>query len=119
ALRTGGPWQHTVGIDLHGRTLGVVGLGKIGTRVATIGRAFGMRVVAWSPNLTRERAEAAGVELATRDALFADSDIISIHLVLGDRSRGLVGAAELAAMKPSAFVINTSRAAIIERAALV
>jgi phosphoglycerate dehydrogenase-like enzyme len=119
ALRTGGPWQHTVGVDLHGKTLGVLGLGKIGTRVATIGRAFGMRVVAWSPNLTRERAEAAGVHLATREALFADSDIVSIHLVLGDRSRGLVGAAELAAMKPSAFVINTSRAAIIDRAALI
>jgi phosphoglycerate dehydrogenase-like enzyme len=118
-LRVAGPWQQTVGLDLHGRTLGVVGLGKIGTRVAKIGQAFGMRVIAWSPNLTAERAAAAGVALATRDELLAAGDVVSIHLVLGDRSRGLIGAAELARMKPTALLINTSRAAIVDRSALI
>jgi len=119
ALRGGGPWQHTLGTDLHGRTLGLLGLGRIGSQVAAVGRAFGMDVLAWSQNLTRERAEAAGARLApSLDALLADSDVVSVHLVLGDRTRGLVGARELAAMKPTAYLVNTSRAAIVDQSAL-
>jgi phosphoglycerate dehydrogenase-like enzyme len=120
ALRANGPWQSTVGADLHGATLGLLGLGKIGTRMATIGQAFGMKVVAWSPNLDEARAHAAGASLApSKEALLEASDFVSIHLVLGDRSRGLLGAAELACMRRSAFLINTSRAAIVDQGALV
>ena len=120
ALRANGRWQSTVGADLHGATLGLLGLGKIGTRVARIGQAFGMQVVAWSPNLTEARALEAGVVLApSRQALLEASDFVSIHLVLGERSRGLLGAADLACMRRSAFLINTSRAAIVDQAALV
>lgn len=120
ALRQGGPWQSTVGADLHGRQLGLLGLGKIGTRMARIGQAFGMRVVAWSPNLTQERADAAGVELApSKEALLEGSDFVSIHLVLGERTRGLIGAAELRRMRPHAYLINTSRAPIVDQAALI
>jgi len=120
ALRANGPWQSTVGADLHGATLGLLGLGKIGSRMAKIGQAFGMKVVAWSPNLTEARALEAGVRLApSREALLEASDFVSIHLVLGERSRGLIGAAELARMRPGAFLINTSRAAIIDQDALV
>jgi len=119
ALRDNGPWQQTVGADLHGKTLGLLGLGKIGSRVAAVGLAFGMKVVAWSPNLTKERAAEHGVELVTKEDLVADSDFVSIHLAMGDRSRNLIGADELAAMKPTAFLINTSRAAIVDQDALV
>jgi phosphoglycerate dehydrogenase-like enzyme len=120
ALRSGGPWQSTVGADLHGRRLGLLGLGKIGTRVAQVGLAFGMRVGAWSQNLTRERAEEAGVELApSKEELLADSDFVSVHLALGDRTRGLLGRSELALLKPSAYLINTSRAAIVDQDALL
>jgi len=119
ALRDNGPWQQTVGADLHGKTLGLLGLGKIGSRVAAVGLAFGMKVVAWSPNLTRERAAEHGVELVTKEDLVADSDFVSIHLAMGDRSRNLIGADELAAMKSTAFLINTSRAAIVDQDALV
>lgn len=120
ALRADGPWQSTVGADLHGRTLGLLGLGKIGTRVAAIGKAFGMHVVAWSPNLTRERTDAAGVTLAeSKRALLEAADIVSIHLVLGERTRHLLGADELARMKPDALLINTSRAAIVDQEALI
>jgi len=119
-LRAGGPWQSTVGADLAGATLGVLGLGKIGTRVAAIGRAFGMRVIAWSPNLDDARAAAAGVERAeTKEALLEASDVVTIHLVLGDRTRGLLGEAELRRMRPSAILVNTSRAPIVDQAALV
>ncbi|MCJ2123101.1 D-2-hydroxyacid dehydrogenase family protein [Methylobacterium sp. J-077] len=119
-LRAGGPWQSTVGTDLAGATLGVLGLGKIGTRVAAIGRAFGMRVIAWSPNLDDARAAAAGVERAeTKEALLEASDVVTIHLVLGDRTRGLLGEAELRRMRPSAILVNTSRAPIVDQAALV
>ncbi|WP_199866132.1 D-2-hydroxyacid dehydrogenase family protein [Methylobacterium sp. Leaf361] len=119
-LRAGGPWQSTIGTDLAGATLGVLGLGKIGTRVAEIGRAFGMRVIAWSPNLDDGRAAAAGVERATsKEALLEASDVVTIHLVLGDRTRGLLGAAELRRMRRDAFLVNTSRAPIIDQAALV
>ncbi|WP_406859000.1 D-2-hydroxyacid dehydrogenase family protein [Streptomyces sp. HUAS MG47] len=120
ALRAGGPWQSTVGTDLHGRRLGLLGLGKIGTRVARIGQAFGMDVVAWSPNLTQERAAEVGVRAAaSKKELLAESDFVSIHLALGDRSRGLIGAPELDMMKESAYLINTSRAAIVDQDALI
>ncbi|MEU2441000.1 D-2-hydroxyacid dehydrogenase family protein [Streptomyces rubradiris] len=120
ALRAGGPWQSTVGADLHGRRLGLLGLGRIGGRVARVGLAFGMRVRAWSQNLTKERAEEVGAELAgSKEELLADSDFVSVHLALGDRTRGLVGAAELALMKPTAYLVNTSRAAIVDQDALL
>ncbi|MCX3286214.1 D-2-hydroxyacid dehydrogenase family protein [Streptomyces sp. NEAU-H22] len=120
ALRSGGPWQSTVGADLHGRRLGLLGLGKIGGRVAQVGLAFGMRVSAWSQNLTRERADEVGVERAgSKEELLADSDFVSVHLALGDRTRGLLGRAELALLKPSAYLINTSRAAIVDQDALL
>ncbi|MEU9143808.1 D-2-hydroxyacid dehydrogenase family protein [Streptomyces sp. NPDC048349] len=120
ALRADGPWQSTVGADLHGRRLGLLGLGKIGSRVARVGLAFGMDVVAWSQNLTEERAEEAGAALAaSKEELLADSDFVSVHLALGDRTRGLIGAAELALMKRSAYLVNTSRAAIVDQDALL
>jgi phosphoglycerate dehydrogenase-like enzyme len=119
-LRAGGPWQSTIGTDLAGATLGLLGLGKIGARVAAIGRAFGMRVIAWSPNLDDARAAAAGVERAAcREALLEASDVVSIHLVLGERTRGLLGAAELRRMRRSAILVNTSRSAIVDQPALV
>ncbi len=120
ALRANGPWQSTVGLDLRGRTLGLLGVGKIGSNVAKIGSAFGMRVLGWSENLTAERAAAAGAELAeSKGALFAASDVLSIHLVLSDRTRHIVGAPELSAMKADALLINTSRAGIVDTAALI
>lgn len=114
-----GIWQSTVGYDLHGATLGLVGLGRIGSRVAAIGKAFGMNVIAWSPNITDERATAAGVVRVTREALFADADVVSLHMVLAESTRGLVGAAELEAMKPSAILVNTSRGGLVNEDALV
>ncbi|MCP2310117.1 D-2-hydroxyacid dehydrogenase family protein [Kitasatospora paracochleata] len=120
ALRAGGPWQSTVGADLDGRRLGLLGLGKIGSRVARVGLAFGMDVVAWSQNLTAERAKEVGVGLArSKEQLLAGSDFVSVHLALGDRTRGLIGAPELALMKPTAFLVNTSRAAIVDQDALL
>ncbi|GAA3645350.1 D-2-hydroxyacid dehydrogenase family protein [Nonomuraea antimicrobica] len=119
AMRAGGPWQHTVGAGLYGRTLGLVGLGKIGARVAAVGRAFDMDVTAWSQNLTEERAAAAGARLAPDlDALLSCSDVVSVHLVLGDRTRGLIGTRELSLMKPTAYLVNTARAAIVDQDAL-
>ena len=119
SLHLNGPWQSTIGTDLHGRTLGLLGLGNIGTRVARVGLAFGMRVLAWSQNLTAERAAAAGVELASsKEALLHASDYVSIHLVLSERTRGLLGPAELRRMKPTAYLINTSRAPIVDQQAL-
>ncbi len=116
ALRTDGPWQSTLGADLHGRTLGLLGLGKIGGRVAQVGRAFGMEVLAWSQNLTEERTGEVGATLAaSKEDLLASSDFVSVHLALGDRTRGLIGAAELALMRPTAYLVNTSRAAIVNR----
>lgn len=108
SLRAGG-WQRHVGTDLKGRTLGVLGLGRIGNEVAKIGRAFGMNLIAWSQNLTAERAAEAGATLVAKEELFRQADILTIHLVLSDRSRGLVGAPELAFMKPTSFLVNTSR----------
>jgi phosphoglycerate dehydrogenase-like enzyme len=120
ALRTGGPWQSTVGADLFGRRLGLLGLGRIGGKVARVGLAFGMEVVAWSQNLTKERADEVGAQLAaTKEELLETSDFVSIHLALSDRTRSLLGAAELARMRPDAYLINTSRAAIVDQDALV
>jgi phosphoglycerate dehydrogenase-like enzyme len=118
SLRSGG-WQRKIGRDLKGNTLGVLGLGNIGGEVARIGRVFGMRVIAWSENLTAERAAAVGAERVPRDELFRQSDVLSVHLVLGRRSRGLVGGAELALMKSSAWLVNTSRGPIVEESALI
>ncbi|ENZ5480222.1 D-2-hydroxyacid dehydrogenase family protein [Serratia marcescens] len=119
-LKNNGPWQRDLGVTLQGKTLGLLGLGKIGGQMARVAQAFGMRVLAWSQNLTAERAAQEGAELApSKRALFEQSDFVSIHLVLSDRSRGLVGRDELTAMKPTAYLINTSRAAIVDRAALV
>jgi phosphoglycerate dehydrogenase-like enzyme len=117
-IRAGG-WQRTIGTTLAGKTLGLLGLGKLGSRVARIGAAFGMEAIAWSPNLTAERAAEVGARLVDKEGLFASSDVLSIHLVLGDRSRGLVGAADLARMKPGALLVNTSRGPIVDEAALI
>ncbi|MFF4160744.1 D-2-hydroxyacid dehydrogenase family protein [Streptomyces sp. NPDC001678] len=120
AVREGGRWQSTVGADLHGRRLGLLGLGKIGSRVAQVGLAFGMDVIAWSQNLTKERTDEVGTALAaTKEELLESSDFVSVHLALGDRTRGLVGAAELARMRPTAYLVNTSRAAIVDQDALL
>jgi phosphoglycerate dehydrogenase-like enzyme len=118
ALRAG-RWQTTLGIGLKGKTLGLVGLGRLGGQVAQIGRAFDMEVIAWSQNLTAERAAEAGAALVSKEELFARADIISIHVVLSPRSRGLVGTADLARMKPTAFLINTARGPIVDEAALL
>ena len=118
SLRSGG-WQMSVGDDLAGKTLGVLGLGNVGAEVARVAAAFGMRVTAWSENLTVERASAAGATLVAKDTLFATADFVSVHLVLSRRTRGLVGARELALMKPSARLINTSRGPIVVEKDLV
>lgn len=114
-----GGWQTTVGRELDRRVLGVLGLGRIGTRVARIGAAFGMDVVAWSANLTEEAAAAAGARYLPRDEFFATADVVSVHLKLSERSRGLVGGAELSAMKPTALLVNTSRGPIVDEPALI
>lgn len=114
-----GRWQLTVGDDLLGHTMGLLGLGNIGARVAKVAHAFGMDVIAWSQNLSEERAREAGARLVTRQELFEQADYLSIHLVLGDRSRSLVGAEDLARMKPTAYLINTSRGPIVDEAALL
>jgi phosphoglycerate dehydrogenase-like enzyme len=118
-LHAGATWQATIGPDLEGMTLGILGLGKLGTRTANIAKAFGMKVIAWSQNLTAEKAQEAGVGYAGKDDLFRQSDFITIHIVLSQRSRGLVGARELTLMKPTAFLINTSRGPIVDEAALI
>jgi phosphoglycerate dehydrogenase-like enzyme len=110
-----GRWQHTIGPELAGRTLGVIGYGRLGSRVAAIGRAFEMEILAWSQNLR----EAEGAAVVSKDELLERSDVVSIHLKLSERSRGLIGAAELARMKPSALLINTSRGPIVDEAALL
>ncbi|RKN84207.1 D-2-hydroxyacid dehydrogenase family protein [Paenibacillus ginsengarvi] len=120
ALRHNGPWQSSIGGDLYGKRLGLLGLGRIGSQVAKVGEAFGMEVTAWSPNLTEQMAAESGVKLAaSKEELLRTSDIVSIHLVLGERSRGLLGERELCLMKPTAYLINTSRAPIVDQAALL
>jgi phosphoglycerate dehydrogenase-like enzyme len=119
ALGIGGSWQQTVGVGLEGKRLGLVGLGHQGRRVARIGRAFGMQVVAWSQNLDPAVAAEEQVEAVSKEALFSSSDVVSVHYKLSSRSEGLVGAAELALMKPSAYLVNTSRGPLVDSAALV
>jgi phosphoglycerate dehydrogenase-like enzyme len=114
-----GRWQHTIGPELAGRTLGIVGLGRLGTRVARIAQAFEMDVLAWSQNLDPAHAAAVGVRAAARDELLGRADVVTIHLRLSDRTRGLIGAAELARMRPTAYLVNTSRGPIVDEAALV
>jgi phosphoglycerate dehydrogenase-like enzyme len=118
SIRAGG-WQQTVGTDLAGGTLGVLGLGRLGERVARLGLAFGMDVVAWSQHLTDDRAAEVGVRLVDEEVLLETADVVTIHLQLSDRTRGLIGARELQRMKPSAILINTSRGPIVDEAALV
>ncbi|GAB3720215.1 D-2-hydroxyacid dehydrogenase family protein [Nocardiopsis nanhaiensis] len=113
-----GRWQSTLGEELEGSTLGLVGLGKIGSRVAAVGRAFGMRVLAWSQNLDTDRAAGMGVEAVAKDVLLSTSDVVSLHLRLSDRSRHTIGAPELAAMKPGAVLVNTARAGLVDTGAL-
>ena len=118
AVRSGG-WQHSIGDDLSGKTLGVIGLGNLGSKIAKIGLAFGMHVIAWSQNLTAEKAAAVGAALVSKEELLRRSDVVSLHLVLSDRSRGLIGADELSLMKRSARLVNTSRGPIVVESALV
>ena len=118
SVREGG-WQFTLGTQLAGKTLGLLGLGHIGSAVGVIGRAFRMNVIAWSQNLTAERAESKGVELVDKDTLFSTSDFLSIHVRLSERTRGLVGAAELARMKSTSRIVNTSRGPIVDMVALL
>src|SRR5271168_4890296 len=118
SVRSGG-WQQTVGTDLRGKTLGVLGLGNVGSEVARIGSAFGMKLIAWSQNMTAETAKATGAILVSKDQLFERADILTVHLVLSSRTRGLVGAAELEKMKPTAWLINASRGPIVEEQALI
>jgi D-3-phosphoglycerate dehydrogenase len=118
-MHAGEPWQTFAGTEIEGKTLGVVGLGKLGSKIAGIAKAFGMNVIAWSPNLTPEKCKEAGVSYATREELFANADIVTIHVVLSQRSRGLVGAADLARMKPTAYLVNTARGPIVDEDALL
>jgi len=114
-----GRWQHTIGVGLAGRTLGVLGLGRLGIPVARLAQAFGMEVIAWSPNLTAERAREHDVKAVSKEELFRRSDVVTIHMPLSERSRGIVGASELALMRPSAYLINTSRGPIVDEGALI
>jgi phosphoglycerate dehydrogenase-like enzyme len=114
-----GMWQKTLGLGLHGKTLGILGLGRVGAGVARVGLAFGMKVIAWSQNLTSDKASENGVTLATKEELFRTSDIVSVHVILSGRTRGLVGKSELDLMKSSALLINTSRSPIVDESALI
>lgn len=114
-----GRWQTTIGLGLRGKVLGVIGLGRLGSQVATVGGAFGMSVIAWSQNLTGERAAACGAALVSKDDLLAQSDVVTIHLQLSDRTRGLLGPRELGLMKATALLVNTSRGPIVDEGALV
>nr|WP_205520953.1 D-2-hydroxyacid dehydrogenase family protein [Propylenella binzhouense] len=117
-VRAGG-WQETLGTTLHGRTLGLLGLGKLGGRMVPVAKAFGMEVIAWSQNLGPERAAEAGARLVEKDELFETADIVSVHLVLGERTRGIVGAREIALMKQDALLVNTSRGPLVDEEALL
>ena len=118
-MKAGAPWQVTVGHDLEGKALGVLGLGKLGQRVAGVAKALGMKVIAWSQNLTPEKAKEGGAEYVSKEDLFRNADVISIHVVLSDRTRGLVRAKDLGLMKKTAYLINTSRGPIVEEKALI
>jgi phosphoglycerate dehydrogenase-like enzyme len=118
-MHAGEPLQKFVGIEIEGRTLGVVGLGKLGAKVSALAKAFGMNVIAWSPNLTVERCTEVGVGYATKEELFGAADIVTVHMVLSQRSRGLIGQEDLARMKPTSFLVNTARGPIVDEAALL
>ena len=118
-MKSGAPWQTTLGDDIEGKTLGVLGLGKLGTRVAATAKTLGMKVIAWSQNLTPEKAKEAGADYVSKEDLFRNADVVSIHVILSDRSRGLVGAKELGLMKKTAYLINTARGPIVEEKALI
>ena len=118
-MKAGEAWQATIGTDLFGKTIGIIGLGKLGSRVAKAAQAFGMKVIAWSQNLTPEKARELGAEYASKDDLLKQSDFVTIHLQLSARTRGLIGEKEIGLMKPTAFLINTSRGPIVDEAALV
>lgn len=118
-MKAGEAWQTTIGIDLFGKTLGILGLGKLGSRVTRAGQAFGMKVIAWSQNLTPEKCRELGVEYVSKEELLKQSDFITIHLQLSDRTRGLLSAADFALMKPTAFLINTSRGPIVDEKSLL
>src|SRR5436305_3922635 len=118
-MHAGEPLQKHVGIEIEGRTLGVIGLGKLGSKVPGLAKAFGMNVVAWSPNLTAERCEQVGVGYASKEELFSTADIVTVHVVLSERSRGLVGRDDLARMKPTSYLVNTARGPIVDEAALL
>ena len=117
-ITTGG-WQTTIGTDLDGKTIGIIGLGRVGTKVATYAKAFGMNVIAWSQNLTAEKAEAAGAKLVTKDELFKQADFVTIHLVLSQRTKGIVDFSSLSLMKPTAYFINTSRGPLVNETDLI
>jgi len=118
-MKSGVPWQSTLGIELAGKTLGLLGFGKLGTKVGEIGKAIGMKLIAWSENLTDEKARAGGAALVSKQELFRQADFLSIHLQLSQRTRGLVTGKDLALMKPTAFLINTSRGPIVDEPSLM
>jgi D-3-phosphoglycerate dehydrogenase len=118
-MKAGVPWQVTLGMDIEGKTLGVLGLGKLGARAAGVGKAFGMKVVAWSQNLTAARCKEVGAELVSKEDLFRNADVVTIHLQLSDRTRGLVTAKEFGLMKRTAYLINTSRGPIVDEKSLL
>jgi D-3-phosphoglycerate dehydrogenase len=117
-LKNGARWQSTLGIDLYGKTLGIIGLGKLGTRVAAVGNALGMKVIAWSQNLTAEKAKQGGATLVSKEELLRQSDFVTVHVQLSPRTKGLIGAAELALMKPTAYFLNTSRGPVADEKAI-
>jgi phosphoglycerate dehydrogenase-like enzyme len=118
-MHAGEALQKFVGTEIEGKTLGIVGLGKLGSKVAGMAKVFGMNVIAWSPNLTPEKCKEAGVGYASKEQLFSTADIITVHMVLSERSRGLIGAADLARMKPTGYLVNTARGPIVDEAALL
>ena len=118
-MKSGVSWQSTLGIELAGKTLGLLGFGKLGTKVGEIGKAIGMKLIAWSENLTEEKAKAGGATLVSKQDLFRQADFLSIHLQLSARTRGLVGGKDLSLMKPTAFLINTSRGPIVDEPSLM
>src|ERR1700709_2349314 len=118
-MHAGEPLQKFVGIEIEGRTLGVIGLGKLGSKVSGLAKAFGMNVIAWSPNLTAERCKEVGVSHVSKEELFSTADIITVHVVLSQRSRGLVGREDLARMKPTSYLVNTARGPIVDEDALL
>ncbi len=118
-MKSGVLWQDTLGMDIEGKTLGVIGLGKLGARAAGVAKAFGMKVIAWSQNLTPERCKEVGAEYVSKDDLFRNADIVTVHVQLGERNRGLITAKELGLMKKTAYIVNTSRGPIIDEKALI